>query len=111
MKVSSRKKSLSSLPPQRREKEEEQGSLAAIKAMDADVAVQEEEEGRTMVVGVRANAESRALVTGVLVNVATTIDGQTGRHGPTRHDPPGPATKRVVPRWAGVPLPRPRHGS
>jgi predicted fused transcriptional regulator/phosphomethylpyrimidine kinase len=41
--------------------------------MDADVAVQEEEEGRTMVVGVRANAESRALVTGVLVNVATTL--------------------------------------
>lgn len=52
MKVSSRKKSL---PQQRREKEEEQGSLAAIKAMDVDVAVQEEEEGRTMVVGVRAN--------------------------------------------------------
>jgi hypothetical protein len=50
-----------------------------------------------------------------------TIDGQTGRHGPTRHGPlparPDGGTarqarlaKRAVPRWAGVPLPRPRHG-
>jgi hypothetical protein len=26
------------------------------------------------------------------------------------HGPLGLATNRVVPRWAGVPLPRPRHG-
>jgi hypothetical protein len=34
------------------------------------------------------------------------------RPDPARHwhDPPGLATNRAVPRWAGVPLPWPRHG-
>ena len=90
MKVSSRKKQAP--PPhqsQQREEAEEQGSPAAAEAMDdAAAGVQEgeagcsgkapeaEAEGRTVVVGVRepADAESRALLTWVLVNVAAPLD-------------------------------------
>ena len=95
MKVSSRKKQA---PPQqqsqRREEAEEQGSPAAAEAMDdAAAGVQEgeagcsgkapeaEAEGRTVVVGVRADdAESRALLTWVLVNVAAPLDHVVAVH-------------------------------
>ena len=98
MKVSSMKKQA---PPQqqsqRREEAEEQGSPAAAEAMDvAAAAAQEEEEaagcsgkapeaeaeGRTVVVGVRepADAESRALLTWVLVNVAAPLDHVVAVH-------------------------------
>lgn len=83
MKVSSRKKPP---PQQQREETEEQGSPAAAEAMDAaaPAAVQEgaeaEAEGRTVLVGVRADAESRALLTWVLVNVAAPLDRVVAVH-------------------------------
>jgi hypothetical protein len=87
MKVSSRKKPP---PQQQREETEEQGSSGAAEAMDAAAAaaVQEEaeaeaeaeEEGRTVLVGVRADAESRALLTWVLVNVAAPLDRVVAVH-------------------------------
>jgi hypothetical protein len=81
MKVSSRKKPP---PQQQREETEEQGSPAAAEAMDAAAAaaVQEEAEAerRTVLVGVRADAESRALLTWVLVNVAAPLDRVVAVH-------------------------------
>ncbi|KAL5684319.1 hypothetical protein ACJX0J_010704, partial [Zea mays] len=86
MKVSSRRKQPPP-PPQQQQREEAE-------AMDADAGVQEveeeeaagcsgkapEAEGRTVVVGVRADAESRALLTWVLVNVAAPLDRVVAVH-------------------------------
>lgn len=93
MKVSSRKKQAPPSHQQQREEAEEQGSPATAEAMyAAAAAVQEAEagcsgkaqeaEGRTVVVGVRspADAESRALLTWVLVNVAAPLDRVVAVH-------------------------------
>lgn len=80
-------------PPQQQEDEQEEGSPAA-EAMDAAAAQGEEEagcsgkapdgeaeaEGSTVVVGVRADHESRALLTWVLVNAAAPGDRVVAVH-------------------------------